>query len=519
MDTAFARPPALLILPALLGAVIALLATSLYGAGIDGDSVYYCNAGENLLATGRLVNTFAAGPPQTLTHFPPLYPTVLAPLHLFEAGIEHSAAYLNALLFVLYIAGIQLLTLRATDASRTAALLAGLFAALSTAALSIYVRVWSETVFLVLFLYGMLMLSRYHTRPKQATGMPSLLAAAGLFALAWLARYVGVTLVVSGVLAILLWSRAPVRRQLRDAVLFGLVATVPMGLFLLRNYRTTENVTDRMMAYHPVSLAWWGEGMDTLSAWLIPIAAPVWMKAVAACAVMAIATVGVYFIVQDSQRTCTTGKQTARTWTTPAVLLLFCAVYLAFFYVVVTFADSGHLSGRTLSPVFSSMIVVAAYVAHEIVRRYGKSRPAVTTGAILLLCGALLTVQLLRSATCANQGRVEGFDFSARAWQSAPAVDILNELPPQTPLHSNWPPIVYFLTGRPAHPLAFAHCYTDCTALDSELLVVSEHAVIVWTDYLVGAECYDCLLSAAPETGFVSTHEDDHFHLFARTPH
>ena len=63
------------------------------------------------------------------------------------------------------------------------ALLAGLFAALSTVALSIYVRMWSETLFLVLFLFGMLMVSRYLTRTEP--GVWDAVAARGCGLLCW----------------------------------------------------------------------------------------------------------------------------------------------------------------------------------------------------------------------------------------------------------------------------------------------------------------------------------------------
>ena len=84
---------------------------------------------------------------------------------------------------------------------------------MSTVILSIYARIWSETLFLALFVFGMLMLCRAldasETESARWGGLLSLLAAAVLFGLAWIARYVGVTLVVSGGLAILLWSRRP----------------------------------------------------------------------------------------------------------------------------------------------------------------------------------------------------------------------------------------------------------------------------------------------------------------------
>ena len=504
----------MLLLPALLGAAILLYATSVYGAGVDRDSVSYVDAGRNLLIHQALVITFAAGPPQPLNHFPPLYPALLAPLHLSGAGIAYSVRILNAVLLALYIIAIQLLVLRATDGSIGAALLAGLYVALSTATLSVYARAWSETLFLVLFLYGMLLLRRY----LQTSGMASLLLAAVLFALAWLARYVGVTLVVSGGLAILLWTGSPIRRRVRDAVLFGLIAVAPMGGFLLRNVLATDDIVDRALAFHPVPVAWWRTGVDTLNAWLLPVASPAPIKTVAAVAVVAVSLLALYFVIQDSRRGRASHVGGAHRWIVPAVLLLFSAVYLGFFYAVVTFADTGDLSMRTLSPVYSALVAAATYAGYAAVQRYGASRPALAAGVILILCAGLLAVQLLRSVTWARSARADGFDYSGRVWMTAPAVYHLQNLPPSTPLYSNLPELVYFVTGRQVHPLALASCDGGCGMLEADLLAIPaaqrDTTVIVWVAGEGNAECIACLLAAAPAHGFAPAFQDDHFQLF-----
>lgn len=518
-----AGKPYILILPALLGAILVLYATGVYGTGVDGDSVNYYNAAYNLLTQRAFLINFTAAPAESVTHWPPLYPAVLAPFHLSGAGIEFSTRILNAGLFLLYLLGVQLLVLRATDGSVVASLLAGFFTALSTVALSIYARMWSETLFLVLFVFGMLLLCRYiqsaGRHPAQRAATLYLLAAAGLFALAWLARYVGVTLVAAGGLAILLWSSYPLRRRARDVILFGLVASAPMAAFLLRNYLATENVTSRAVSYHPVSAEFWREGMDTLSAWLIPIAVPVWMKAVAAAAVLAIAALGLVVTLQNSRRPRVAGDDAPRAWIVPAVLLLFSAIYLSFFYAVVTFADSGHLSGRTLSPIYTSLVVVAAYAGQDLAHRYGQRRPALRFIAILVLCGGLLSIQLVRTTVWTSRARLNGFDYSGREWRTALAVDVIRGLPDGTSLYSNWPHVVYFLTGRLAHPIAFARCYENCQALASEFAAIPEEhrvtAVLIWAKDQGSHECYDCFHAVSAGHGFAPVHEDSRFQLFA----
>ncbi len=193
-------------------------------------------------------------------------------------------------------------------------------------------------------------------------------------------------------------------------------------------------------------------------------------------------------------------------------MLLFSAVYLGFFCVVVTVADSIDLSGRMMSPVYTCMVVAAAYTGRQIVRDFGSARPALTAVAIALLLGGLLSIQIMRSAVWTTQPRAAGFDYSGRAWTTAPALDELRSLPPDTPLYSNWPQIVFYLTGRKAYPIAFAQCSDGCQALDADLRAipdeVKEKAVLIWAHGEGRYECYDCLLAVVETHGFTSIHGD-----------
>ena len=72
----------LLLLPAFLAAALLTYATGIYGVGVDRDSVSYLSAAENLARHGALVLTYSPGTPYPFTHWPPLYPALLAPLHL-----------------------------------------------------------------------------------------------------------------------------------------------------------------------------------------------------------------------------------------------------------------------------------------------------------------------------------------------------------------------------------------------------------------------------------------------------
>ncbi len=110
------RQIGILLTPVVLGSILILYATANYGVGVSRDSVGYLNAAQNL-AKHHVLATDVSGTLEPLTHWPLLYPALLAPLYFFDAEVTQSARYLNVLLFALYIVAIQLLVLQETHGS------------------------------------------------------------------------------------------------------------------------------------------------------------------------------------------------------------------------------------------------------------------------------------------------------------------------------------------------------------------------------------------------------------------
>ena len=261
-----ARQALILLIPIVLGSILLLYATATYGVGVSRDSVGYLNAARNLAVHGSFATDVSPGPRQPLTIWPILYPALLAPLYLVDAQVLQSVRFLNIALFGLYIAAIQILVLRETRGSVFVAFGAGLFAALSYSVLHIYSRAWSETPFLVLFLFGMLFLGRHLLRPRWI-----MLAMAGsFFALAWLTRYIGVALLVTGSFALLSMSEQRFRRRVLDCAFFVIIAAVPMLILLLRNRIVSGSTVSRVLVVHPVDSEWWNQALGAMAAWLIP---------------------------------------------------------------------------------------------------------------------------------------------------------------------------------------------------------------------------------------------------------
>src|SRR5581483_2870107 len=109
-------------------------------------------------------------------------------------------------------------------------------------------------------LLGLFILGAYLERPRAWR----LLLAAGLCAASWLVRFIGGALLVTGVLAILLWDTRAWFKRIRAVVVFGVLTIVPLAIWSLR-YPTQHS-----LAFHWLKPGWFQLGLTTITYWFLP---------------------------------------------------------------------------------------------------------------------------------------------------------------------------------------------------------------------------------------------------------
>jgi len=411
---------------AALGALLLWLATP-WGIGLSPDSAAYVGAARNLLAGRGLTLPGLAGD-LPFTHYPPLYPALLALAGLSTGDPLSGGRALHALLWA---ANLFLIVWALAQGARRASWVAvagALFALTAPTLVEIHLMAWSEPAFLAGVLLGCLLLAMYLDAPR----WPFLLASALATSLALLTRYAGVALVGAGGLSLLLLDRRRWSHRLGASAAFGLISVLPLALWTLYTLTTAGRASSRELAFHPIGREQLGQALDTLAGWLlVPHTAPTMVKfgaLIVAGAALAVAW--------------------AKAQALPPlvkVLGLFSMVYLAFLTLSISFFDANTpLDNRILSPLYAAGLIVALSVSGAHLRRGVPAIVALGIAVILAMASGAPGARLLSASYS------EGLGFNSIVWRVSPTLAQIRALPADVPIYANAPEAITIHTGRAA---------------------------------------------------------------------
>lgn len=424
---------------AVVGAALVIWLTP-HGAGVSPDSTFYLESTQSLLAgEGYAVD----GVP--ITHFPPLYPTLLAFTGILQPDLVQAARLFNAILFGLNLALIGWLAYLAAGRKLWVSGLAALFALSAEPILELHAWAWSEPLFITLLLAGLLILVRYVVEP----GRIPLVASALLLGLAVITRYIGMGLLPAGALLIYLGRPRRDRLQgLRAALVWLALACLPLALFIVRNLVLLGTATDRRLAVHPMALSEYTAGLTSTLSRMLALD-PLLARAAAAL----IMFIAVYLILplEGWGARLRNTERRLEEFAIPFACLLFCAIYLPFLYISLSFLDaSTPLDARILSPVLVLLVVGGIPGVATLARRL--HRPLawwgfVATMIVLILLRAPASIPIVRTI------RADGLGYTSAQWTGSDTIRSARTLPSGGTIYSNAPDIVRFLDGRRALPL------------------------------------------------------------------
>ena len=226
---------ATIILLSILGGLIDIYATANGPWGYN-DPVEYIATAHSLDAGQGLGYVQGHGRFSPIRIHPPFYSMVLAVIGFFKANLIVASRWLNIIAFVACIFMAGWIFYRYSRAPAMGIITSALLLAFPQM-LWMFSSAYSEPLFIFLILSGGLCLVAYLHRER----VPLLVTSAVVIGLVPATRYAGIAMVGAGALSVLLCSSGKLGVRIRKALLFGLIASLPILVWLVWTYFTSAH--------------------------------------------------------------------------------------------------------------------------------------------------------------------------------------------------------------------------------------------------------------------------------------
>jgi len=372
---------------------------------------------------------------QPMVHYAPLLSTLLAAIGWLGIDPQEGARWLNSACFAGSIA-LSASMIAWDSGSMASALCGAMLLMISVPMLEVHSMAWSEPPFIFLSLLVLLWLSRYRERG----GTRLVIAAALAAGAAMLCRYAGITLIVAGTGALVV-SRGPLRRRVRDAVVFALISSGLGGLALFRNWLLRGVPVSQPPAVHLIGLEPFRTGVRSVAKWWWLEIGP-WRLPVALAVVGAVALM----LRRLPQRRPPVSSASSPVSSTALAFVvgygLVLLISISFFQADISLED------RILSPLFAWVLIGTVCRAH---RQMPASPPGSWRRIVPIALAVWFAVaQLLHLYTWLRATHGDAPGYASGAWQHSEIVARVRALPPLTRIFSNGDDAIYILTGRAA---------------------------------------------------------------------
>lgn len=413
------------------------------GVGLSPDSAVYVGAARSLLRGEGVSLPTSSGAFAPVVHYPPLYPALLMLLSLTGVDAVAAARWLNALLFSANIFLAGWIALAATRWFRISVYAAALTMT-AFPMVQVHTMAWSEPLFILFELCGSLFLLWYlQDATYRNLGVSSI--AIGLSAFT---RYAGIALLVSGCISILLFSDGKSKTRIIDAVIFGIVGSLPVVFWTARNWLVASNATNRDFGFHPIGLEHLSEVVIVVLSWIsIPLFSTTGVQVVL-IGLLVLGGLAILLGIWRERRDAETlGMQNSLAL--PMLMLSTMVVYFLMLFATISFLDDQtQVDSRILAPVYVALMLLGVSFSNKLLGRRETGKRS--QGLLLAVALIFLSLQAMRTWPWLSLTYRDGVGYASRQWAESEIVRRVKLLEPLTPLFSNAPDVLYTLVGRPA---------------------------------------------------------------------
>lgn len=466
----------LLILMSLTGAGIILFATSQYGAGISPDSVGYIATARHLI-DGIGFITYNNTP---LLAQPPLYPAVLGVVgFVFRIDPLISANFVSAIFFglTLYISGLLFLK----NLPPFLAFLGTASLIVSLPLIKVSFQAWSEPPFIFFVTLYLFALLKY----LEKKNVKLLLLLSFSVMLACLSRYIGVVLVLTGIISILIIQHTNLKTKLLHAFTFAFVSTLPIGIWVGRNYLLSKTFFGPRSPSSHSLLYNLSHIFNTLARWYLPIQITDSHPIFIFLSLIVCFLIGIFFVLAKTPL-ATPFKQ-ARPFTIFLLLLIFG--YSGFLIISSTTTHYDSIGDRLLSPIAVPTNLLLFFIIEKLFKRMIAHLPKKPV-KLLLTAGIALWLGYPTTGTAIYTIRQfhQGSEYSTKSWKNSQTIQYVRENNlSDYPIYSNGTDVIYLFLNKNVRqiPLKLSGADTIAKSMFSENTFPQENkACLIWFNQL-----------------------------------
>jgi len=387
-------------------AFVLWLSVSKYGLGISTDSVDYMFTGVNLIE-GRGLISYDGSP---FYFWPPLYPMLIGFVHLFGFNAFVSAHIIQLTAYALIAYFSSALFLKIFD-DFALAFLAAFLLAVSPVVISSFQMVGPDYLFILFPILLTLLIAAYADSQKTTT-----LILIGLIAsLGMSLRYIGYTLVLAGLIAVIRYTSGSTLKRILRAASVGLFA-IPPSLWMMYTWMATNgqrraplSLLEYIKQFTGGILEWFMTAPNFPDVNALHLAV-VWIP------ILAFILFAIFLARKTSFFT---------PYTTP--ILLHGLLYTIFIFVNANIAYFNRLNGRFLLPIYLPLVILVLLVI-----QHNRSRLVKQVIIFFIILIAALQLQHAMSLMRASvNGTIPYNAYNTREWNENAALNYWKENPPQ----------------------------------------------------------------------------------------
>jgi hypothetical protein len=380
-----------------------------------------------------------------MTHYPPVFPLLLAIAGSFTGNdIFLAARLLSALFFGINLVLVTLAMYICTRHDVLATGCAILIFLFSAPVLSIHSMAWSEAPFIAFSMTAFILLSQHVARPNPKY----LLLASLMVGFAAATRYIGITLFPALVLALLFLGNRSFKQKIGDIIIFSCVACLPLLSWLIRNVLVAGSATNRKFAYHPIRLDHLKDLTTEMYNFILPISISEWLK------ILPVGAGAVLFVLAMKALLKNKGLKQSKSSIVivlPSILLIYSVLYITFLFVSLAFFDAATpVDHRLLLPVFLALIVACTSVVKTLSEAYLKKWAWYGYAFFVFFSVSVNAKPAISRALTIHH---EGSNYTARRWRQSVALAVLARIPEAQKIYSNGPDVIRLYTQKEASML------------------------------------------------------------------